>query len=180
VQHRPLHLTDARDLALLVERADARRRDRPAPIDPPTRGPNTPERWARTLASAGGMALGGDDGGRLIAAAVAAPMHADHGHGDVVDEWAHLHLLATDPDHWGRGAASSLIAHLDLVLTEAGHHHVALWTQRDNLRARRFYERRGWTRSRRLPALSAQGETLVHYERTLSPHRWRPARPIAR
>ena len=87
-------------------------------------------------------------------------------------------LLATDPDHWGRGLASRLLDHADLRIAEQGGQVVELWTQRDNLRARRLYERRGWSRSRRLPALGEDGETLVHYERTLPAHLLRRARPV--
>ncbi|MEZ5142592.1 MAG: GNAT family N-acetyltransferase [Acidimicrobiales bacterium] len=181
MQVRPLHLTDAHAVALVVARADARRLGRPLPTAlVHLSGPDGPGRWARLLTSAGTVTLGAFEAGRLASAVIVAPMRADSGRGDVVPEWAHVALVVSDPDHWGRGLASKLLFHLDVVLAEEGYHHLELWTQRDNLRARRFYERRGWTRSRRLPAISGRGEPLVHYQRVVPPHLWRLARSSAR
>lgn len=184
---RRLRLADAPSLVRLQQRADARRRGRPLPDldlaadDVVPAGPGRPagsrDRWEREISASGGVALGWFGPTTLEAALVAVPTRTESGHGDAVPGWIHLSLLATDPDHWGRGLASRLLDHADLRIAEQGGQVVELWTQRDNLRARRLYERRGWVRSRRLPALSEDGETLVHYERTLPAHLLRRARP---
>ena len=185
---RRLRLADAPAIGRLQQRADARRRGRPLPDLDPAAGEVAPtgpgragvgsDRWERELSAPGSVALGWFGPTALEAALVAVPTRTDNGHGDEVPGWIHLSLLATDPDHWGRGLASRLLDHADLRIAEQGGQVVELWTQRDNLRARRLYERRGWIRSRRLPALSDEGETLVHYERTLPAHLLRRARPV--
>lgn len=187
---RRLRLADAGALVQLQLRADARRRGRALPdrdragddVAPPPAGRAAAgtDRWEREVGAPGSTALGWFGPAGLEAALVAVPTRTDNGHGDEVPGWVHLSLLATDPDHWGRGLASRLLDHADLRIAEQGGQVVELWTQRDNLRARRLYERRGWARSRRLPALGEEGETLVHYERTLPAHLLRRARPIAR
>ena len=48
------------------------------------------------------------------------------------------------PDTWGNGAAVALIEACNARLAERFEHAV-LWVLRDNARARRFYQRSGWT-----------------------------------
>jgi len=167
---RRLRLHDAHTVAHLTARADARRLGRPVPDDPAAPDASHHQavaRWERDIAAVDGIALGWFGADRLEAAVLVVPARADNGRGDVISGWAHLSLLATDPEHWGRGLASRLLDHTEVRVAEQGHQLVELWTQRDNLRARRLYERRGWIRSRRLPALNEHGETMVHYQRTL-------------
>lgn len=49
------------------------------------------------------------------------------------------------PSAWGSGAAAPLMAHCRARLRAAGHTEAVLWVLRDNPRARRFYEREGWS-----------------------------------
>jgi GNAT superfamily N-acetyltransferase len=60
------------------------------------------------------------------------------GRGEV---WAfYLH-----PDRWGSGAASRLMEHVEERLRAEGFATAVLWVLDDNPRARRFYERHGWS-----------------------------------
>ncbi len=49
------------------------------------------------------------------------------------------------PTAWGSGAGSALLEAGLGALREAGHREAILWVLEDNPRARRFYEREGWS-----------------------------------
>lgn len=56
-----------------------------------------------------------------------------------------LWVLNLHPDAFGSGLASELHADALERLVASGHASAVLWVARDNPRARRFYEREGWT-----------------------------------
>lgn len=62
------------------------------------------------------------------------------GRGEV---WA----LYLDPERWGTGLADELLEHTETRLKAEGFDSAVLWVLDDNPRARRFYERFGWTPS---------------------------------
>jgi len=75
-------------------------------------------------------------------------------------------LFVRRPLH-GRGVATLL---MELAVAEAarrGHSRMRLWTPRDAGRARRFYEREGWTATGRVHELSPSGLVTVEYGREL-------------
>jgi GNAT superfamily N-acetyltransferase len=49
------------------------------------------------------------------------------------------------PDAWGSGAATRTMTSCHAVLQQQGFSHAVLWVLRDNPRARRFYEKMGWS-----------------------------------
>ncbi len=49
------------------------------------------------------------------------------------------------PDAWGSGAADPLLDRAEALLVERGHDEPVLWVFEANRRARRFYERHGWS-----------------------------------
>lgn len=49
------------------------------------------------------------------------------------------------PDLWGHGVADALMAHTEERLRAEGFDLAVLWVLADNPRARRFYERHGWS-----------------------------------
>jgi GNAT superfamily N-acetyltransferase len=49
------------------------------------------------------------------------------------------------PDAWGSGAADPLIDRAEVLLAGRGHAEPVLWVFEANARARRFYERHGWS-----------------------------------
>ena len=49
------------------------------------------------------------------------------------------------PQHWGTGVGRALIEAGEDELRRLGHRDAILWVLDDNPRARRFYERAGWS-----------------------------------
>ena len=58
---------------------------------------------------------------------------------------AEIYGLYVHPDRWEQGFGWSLLQAAYRVLLERGYRDVSLWTMRDNVRARQFYERAGLT-----------------------------------
>ena len=56
-----------------------------------------------------------------------------------------LYMINLAPAAWGRGIASALLDQCVKDLSAFGHREAILWVLRQNSRARRFYEREGWT-----------------------------------
>ena len=79
---------------------------------------------------------------------------------------AHLSMVAVHPDHWGRHLGAAVMARAQLEARHAGYTRAQLWTQKTNVRARRLYERLGWTPSGRTTT-DERGEEIRHYTRDL-------------
>jgi GNAT superfamily N-acetyltransferase len=75
---------------------------------------------------------------RVVGFAVVGPAQDPEGAGE-------LYAINVDPDHWGTGAGSALLAAAQAELTRLGCAEAVLWVLPDNARARRFYEVAGWT-----------------------------------
>jgi GNAT superfamily N-acetyltransferase len=60
-----------------------------------------------------------------------------------------LYAIYALPESWGSGAGPLLMTAVLTALRESGVSSAILWVLEDNPRARRFYEREGWTRSGR-------------------------------
>lgn len=58
---------------------------------------------------------------------------------------AYLRLIAVDPPLWGSGLAQHLLEWAHSRMGASGFAHAYLWCAVSNARARRFYERAGWT-----------------------------------
>jgi RimJ/RimL family protein N-acetyltransferase len=56
-----------------------------------------------------------------------------------------LSTIYVDPDRWGTGAGWALLVAAQTALAGLGYTHAVLWVLPGNHRARRFYERAGWT-----------------------------------
>lgn len=83
---------------------------------------------------------------------VAADRDAIRGHitigrsrDDQMSDDGEVWALYVDPQYWGTGVSRALLAAGCDRLRQAGHTHAVLWVLAANLRARRFYERNGWT-----------------------------------
>ncbi len=59
--------------------------------------------------------------------------------------WGELYGIYVDPEAWGTGAGPALIRAAAEELRAHGHAAAVLWVLADNPRARRFYEREGWS-----------------------------------
>jgi len=108
------------------------------------------ERWSQILAGTadpndGGPApwshLVAERDGAVVAMAAVGPGR-DAGPGFPP---AQLWMLNAHPEVFGTGAATALHAEAIARLGDHGAERAYLWVARDNPRARRFYEREGWT-----------------------------------
>jgi GNAT superfamily N-acetyltransferase len=61
------------------------------------------------------------------------------------DAEGELYAIYVHPDHWGTGVGRTLLEAGETELSRLGHRSVVLWVLDDNPRARRFYERAGWS-----------------------------------
>jgi ribosomal protein S18 acetylase RimI-like enzyme len=106
-----------------------------------------------------------DDAGYVVGMALGMQGLADDGAGPPVEGLCHVSMVFVAPDYWGRGIGGRLV---DALLPEArsrGYDRAQLWTQSDNVRARRLYEGRGFLPSGR--EKDEFGERIVHYQRAL-------------
>jgi GNAT superfamily N-acetyltransferase len=79
---------------------------------------------------------------------------------------AHLRGLFVEPEWWGSGLARELHSMAIGEAARRGWHAMRLFTPEGNARARRFYEREGWTRTGATFEL-ANGLPTVEYRRAL-------------
>lgn len=104
--------------------------------------------------------------GDIVGVACAMPGLADDGAGPEIEGLCHIGMVFVAPEHWGAGIGGMLV---DATLDEArsrGYQETQLWTHKDNERAKRLYERRGFGRSGR-EMKDDLGEWIDHYERHL-------------
>jgi len=76
-------------------------------------------------------------GGTVVGFTSVGPSRDQRGLGE-------LYAIYVDPDDWSTGAGRALIERAEEQLRRT-YAEVALWVLEDNPRARRFYERAGWT-----------------------------------
>lgn len=69
--------------------------------------------------------------------------------------------LYVAPERWGSGAGRALLGYAERRLSSAGFEAATLWVLRDNARARRFYEARGWAPDGGTKTVDIGGRPLV-------------------
>jgi GNAT superfamily N-acetyltransferase len=79
------------------------------------------------------------------------------GRGEIYAFYAH-------PDAWGSGVANVLMDAVDARLRSDGFGQAVLWVLDDNPRARRFYERHGWTPTGIVDRFNAYGSSVREVE----------------
>ena len=79
-----------------------------------------------------------DEDGRLVGFATAGASRDTGGEGE-------LYAIYVLPEAWGGGAGPALMRAALEALREEGFETATLWVLEDNPRARRFYEREGWS-----------------------------------
>jgi GNAT superfamily N-acetyltransferase len=94
--------------------------------------------WERSIRTGLEPVFVAESDGRIVAFAnVGASQDADAG--------GQLYAIYALPDAWGTGVGHELMAACLGALRDAGHGDAILYVLEDNPRARRFYEREGWT-----------------------------------
>ncbi len=68
------------------------------------------------------------------------------------------------PEHWGRGAGQELFRGAVTAMRERGCETVMLWVQRDNARARRFFEKMGMKMTENTRETEIAGEYLTEIQ----------------
>jgi putative acetyltransferase len=121
---------EARLLAEMQERASIAAFAHIFPPEYPYPREDVRRRWEDALAEPAARVILAEVEGDAVGVALVRP------------DW--LDGLYIAPEQWGKGVAGLLHANaLDLVRA-FGSDRCRLWVLEDNLRARRFYERRGW------------------------------------
>lgn len=101
--------------------------------------------------------------GRIIGVVLSGPDPDDAAVG-------HLARLYVDPASWGRGVGTALYDAAIADLCSRGFPTATLWVLEDNVRARRWYERLGWTETGRRKATYEPGGIYdAQYLRHLMP-----------
>lgn len=97
--------------------------------------------WRRRLEMADRVTLVATDGRRIdgFAHLGSSP------DGDAGGETGHVFSIHVDPDQTGHGTGERLMVAAAASLTTHGYRCATLWVVADNDRARRFYQRLGWT-----------------------------------
>jgi GNAT superfamily N-acetyltransferase len=116
------------------------------------------DEWVRALADPTAVALVAIEAGRPAGSVMTrASTHMPAGE---------LHALHVVPAAWGRGIGSRLHDHALELLAGDGYDTACLWVLAANDRARRMYERRGWT-ARADTARNYRGAQTLAYTRPL-------------
>jgi ribosomal protein S18 acetylase RimI-like enzyme len=82
-----------------------------------------------------------DSGGKVSGFVSAGPSRDDDAHPDTGEVYA-IYVL---PECWDKGVGRDLLRHAERDLIAHGYTEARLWVLADNVRARRFYEKTGWT-----------------------------------
>jgi GNAT superfamily N-acetyltransferase len=100
-------------------------------------------RWEARLAAAEPQFwpfVAEDETGRVVGFATTGASRDVVGEGE-----GELYAIYALPEAWGTGAGRALLAAVLGALRDAGFLTASLWVLEDNPRARRFYEREGWS-----------------------------------
>ncbi|MDH4276665.1 MAG: GNAT family N-acetyltransferase [Acidimicrobiia bacterium] len=124
-------------------------------------------RWTESIATPpeGVTNLVGEIDGTIQAIATVGPFR-DHASFD--DPSGELWMINVHPDAFGTGIATALHRRALDHLRKDGHHRAALWVVDRNLRARRFYEREGWTEDPARKEDTFGDQTIVEVRYSLS------------
>lgn len=131
--------------------------------------------WTRRLAASGPgqTTLVAEVAGRLAGFLLLGPTPDDDHDPATTGQVLAVHV---DPDVTGHGIGGALLSRAVAALADAGYRAATLWAVSDNRRARRFYERAGWTPdgAKRREPLAVEGEagddvTVVRYRLALQP-----------
>jgi GNAT superfamily N-acetyltransferase len=105
-----------------------------------------------------------DDGGDVLAMALAEPGRKEDGEGAVIVGSGHVSMVFVHPDLWGRGVGRQLLQGLHQRAFERGWSRMTLWTRAANTPARRLYEGQGYRRSGHETTLG-DGDPILQFER---------------
>jgi ribosomal protein S18 acetylase RimI-like enzyme len=121
------------------------------------------ESWWQHQIRAGALsvAVAEDDDGKVVG-------FVSCGRGDQPHE-AELYAIYLDPGRIGEGLGRSLMEAAESTMREQSYEQAVLWVFADNARARRFYERAGWSADGtfKVEEIGGAQPTQVRYRRLL-------------
>lgn len=131
-------------------------------LDGLTVTPATLEGWRRMMAAHDRGVVVGESGQQIVGLSAFGPAAQGEAGGEI-------YAIYVLPEHWSTGLGRALMARSLERLRELGHTEVGLWVFAGNPRARRFYERAGFTLSGRQETAEGPGfaEPEVHYRLAL-------------
>jgi GNAT superfamily N-acetyltransferase len=94
--------------------------------------------WKNILGASEVTAFVAADDGVVVGIATVGPSRDEDAQGEV-------YAIYVEPKAWGSGAGPALMRACVAALKAGGHPDAILWVLEDNPRARRFYEREGWS-----------------------------------
>lgn len=131
------------------------------------------ERWREIIEARAEQICVAVVDGRVVGFASSGPCRLESGDDKTLDTTVfaepgtigELYGFYVHPDSWGTGVANELHDHAIEALRADGWGRLKLWVLADNARARRFYERHGWTADGATAALTIPGAPIeVRYE----------------
>ncbi|MGH3487164.1 MAG: GNAT family N-acetyltransferase [Actinopolymorphaceae bacterium] len=127
------------------------------------------ERWRGSLAEpvTGTQCLVAEEGGQVLGVTTFGVSRDDDASPTTGELWA----INLAPASWGCGVGTALLTAAVDRLTAAGFRHATLWVLDGNVRARHFYDRRGWKPDGATKVDERTGFALheVRYARSLPP-----------
>lgn len=110
------------------------------------------------------------DGARVHVAEIDRVVGFCHATGSSDDGWGEIYSIYVHPDNWGDGHGHDLLQAGEDTLRATGFETALLWVLDANQRARRFYERHGWTVGKpiRVEEIGGVQVTEVRYEKSLT------------
>jgi GNAT superfamily N-acetyltransferase len=101
--------------------------------------PIAPERWRPRLATPprGWTTFVAEEDGEVVGFASVGPSRDEHGVGE-------LYAIYVEPARWSAGAGRAMLERAETQL-RSEFDAATLWVLEENARARRFYERAGWS-----------------------------------
>lgn len=136
------------------------------------------ERWREIIDARGEQIRVAIVDGRVVGFASSGPYRLESGDDKTLGTTVfaepgtigELYGFYVHPDSWGTGVANELHGNVIEALRTDGWVRLKLWVLAENARARRFYERKGWTADGATETLKIPGAPIeVRYERAVAP-----------
>ena len=138
---RPATQRDIKEMSVLSDRARAKRDQQPHSST--TTDNLEPARISERIRRPGAWTYLAYDGSRLVGFDAGDPTSTEE-RDAFVEGSEHLGMLMVDPEYWGRGIGGQLLDWVAEHTRGKDAKHIELWTQKDNVRARTLYERKGY------------------------------------
>jgi len=163
---------DAKAIALLIDRADARYFGLVPPL---LASAERLARWGRLVREPSWWAFVATEPGRLAGVVSGTAAVTEDGRREA--GVTHLDSLAVEPERWGLGLGRRLLVTALAAMPALGWRGAELWTQEPNARARALYHSTGWRQTGARRWHPVAGCHILEYTITLPPPGPQPGAP---